>query len=52
VQMAFDRSARSQLGLSLVSWAVVVGLYFIARARGRMGAERRIDAEQTQKPLI
>ena len=52
VQMAFDRSARSQLWLSLVSWAVVVGLYFIARARGRMGAERRIDAEQTQKPLI
>jgi GABA permease len=34
VQMAFDRSARSQLWLSLLSWAVVVGLYFIARARG------------------
>ncbi|OJZ76289.1 GABA permease [Mycobacterium paraffinicum] len=36
VQMAFDRSARSQLWLSLLSWAVVVGLYFGARARGRV----------------
>ncbi|BBZ49601.1 amino acid permease [Mycobacterium heidelbergense] len=38
VQMAFDRSARSQLWLSLLSWAVVVGLYFVARAR--VGATR------------
>ncbi|HTX97762.1 MAG TPA: amino acid permease [Mycobacterium sp.] len=37
VQMAFDRSARSQLWLSLLSWAVVLGLYFLARARGRVG---------------
>ncbi|UXA07817.1 amino acid permease [Mycobacterium sp. SMC-2] len=36
VQMAFDRSARSQLWLSLLSWAVVIGLYFAARARGRL----------------
>ncbi len=36
VQMAFDRSARSQLWLSLLSWAVVIGLYFIARARRRV----------------
>ena len=36
VQMAFDRTARSQLWLSLLSWAVVVGLYFVARARGRI----------------
>ena len=36
VQMAFDRSARSQLWLSLLSWAVVVGLYFAARTRGRV----------------
>jgi GABA permease len=35
VQMAFDRSARSQLWLSLLSWAVVIGLYFVGRARGR-----------------
>jgi GABA permease len=35
VQMAFDRSARSQLWLSLLSWAVVLGLYFVGRARGR-----------------
>ncbi len=38
VQMAFDRSARSQLWLSLLSWAVVIGLYLIARSRGRVGA--------------
>jgi GABA permease len=37
VQMAFDRSARSQLWLSLLSWAVVIGLYFVGRARGRRG---------------
>ncbi|OBK53834.1 amino acid permease [Mycobacterium sp. 1081908.1] len=36
VQMAFDRSARSQLWLSLLSWAVVLGLYFLARTRGRV----------------
>jgi GABA permease len=33
VQMAFDHSARSQLWLSLLSWAVVLGLYFVGRAR-------------------
>ncbi|SPM38795.1 L-asparagine transporter and related permeases [Mycobacterium numidiamassiliense] len=33
VQMAFDRSARSQLWLSLLSWAVVIGLYLVGRAR-------------------
>jgi GABA permease len=36
VQMAFDRSARSQLWLSLLSWAVVIGLHFGVRARGRI----------------
>jgi GABA permease len=36
LQMAFDRSARSQLWLSLLSWAVVIALYLIARARGRI----------------
>jgi len=36
VQMAFDRTARSQLWLSLLSWAVVIALYFVARwSRGR-----------------
>jgi GABA permease len=40
VQMAFDRTARSQLWLSLLSWAVVVGLYFVARARGRIAIGR------------
>jgi GABA permease len=36
VQMAFDRTARSQLWLSLLSWAVVIGLYFATRARTRV----------------
>lgn len=36
VQMAFDRSARSQLWLSLLSWAVVIAVYFAARARARV----------------
>jgi GABA permease len=40
VQMAFDRTARSQLWLSLLSWAVVIGLYFVARSRGRVGGLR------------
>jgi GABA permease len=35
VQMAFDRSARGQLWLSVLSWAVVVGMYFVSvRRRG------------------
>lgn len=38
VQMAFDRSARSQLWLSLLSWAVVIAVYFLARARRRAGS--------------
>jgi GABA permease len=41
VQMAFDRSARSQLSLSLLSWAVVIGLYFATRARSRRSAGLR-----------
>jgi len=40
VQMAFDHTARSQLWLSLLSWAVVVGLYFGARASNRIGLVR------------
>jgi len=39
--MAFDRSARSQLWLSLLSWAVVIAVYFIARARGRIHSRAR-----------
>src|ERR1700757_4732205 len=44
VQMAFDRSARSQLWLSLLSWVVVVGLYFIGRARGRIHVGREVPS--------
>ena len=36
VRMAFDHSARSQLWLGLLSWAVVIGLYVTARLRGRV----------------
>jgi GABA permease len=46
VQMAFDRSARSQLWLSLLSWAVVLGVYLIARARGRAGVPGATHAEE------
>jgi gamma-aminobutyrate permease len=36
VQMAFDHSARGQLWLSLLSWAVVVAVYFVSvRLPGR-----------------
>jgi GABA permease len=31
MQMAFDSSARTQLWLSLLSWAVVVALYFVTK---------------------
>jgi GABA permease len=43
VQMAFDRSARTQLWLSLLSWAVVVGLYFAAQWSRRRIAGRRLN---------
>jgi gamma-aminobutyrate permease len=39
VRMAFEPSARGQLWLSLLSWAVVVALYFAARLRGRAKAD-------------
>jgi GABA permease len=42
VQMAFDRSARSQLWLSVLSWVVVIGLYFAAKyRRGRIAGRQR-----------
>jgi gamma-aminobutyrate permease len=44
VQMAFERSARSQLWLSLLSWAVVVALYFVARARNRIDVRQQNPA--------
>lgn len=45
VQMAFDRSARSQLWLSLLSWAVVIVLYFAGRALRRRGAHTPQDSQ-------
>ena len=32
--MAFDEDTRSQLLLSLLSWAVVIALYFVTKWRG------------------
>jgi GABA permease len=46
VQMAFDRTARSQLWLSLLSWAVVIGLYFVARARGGIAVGREVPSAE------
>ncbi|MGA3256524.1 MAG: amino acid permease, partial [Mycobacterium sp.] len=46
VQMAFDRSARGQLWLSLLSWVVVIALYVVARARNRIGVQRQNPARE------
>jgi GABA permease len=45
VQMAFDRSARSQLWLSLLSWAVVIALYAVSRALRDRGARTPQDSQ-------
>jgi GABA permease len=45
VQMAFDRSARSQLWLSLLSWALVIALYLAGRALRRRGARTAQDSQ-------
>jgi GABA permease len=45
VQMALDQDARTQLGLSLVSWAVVVVLYFATKR-----LHRRAPAEAATAP--
>jgi GABA permease len=46
VQMAFDRSARGQLWVSLLSWVVVIALYVVARARNRIGVQRQNPARE------
>jgi GABA permease len=46
VQMAFDRAARTQLWLSLLSWVVVLALYFAARARNRIGVQHQNLSEE------
>jgi len=40
VQMGFDRATRSQLSLSLLSWVVVVAVYFLTLHFGRNGLQR------------
>lgn len=44
VQMGFDDKLRSQLVLSLLSWAVVIGLYFASK-RFNHGKDQREPAE-------
>jgi len=45
VQMYFDHSLRSQLILSLLSWAVVLGLFFLNK---RFNKKHRIDADAAE----
>ncbi|VAZ71579.1 GABA permease [Mycobacterium persicum] len=40
VQMAFDRTARTELWLSLLSWLVVVAVHFVARVATRRPLRR------------
>ncbi|WP_082129387.1 amino acid permease [Mycobacterium haemophilum] len=40
VQMAFDRGAHTQLWLSLLSWAVVIALYFLVKWRRGLAARQ------------
>jgi GABA permease len=48
VQMAFDNQARAQFWLSLLSWAVVVVLYFLRKWwRGRVAPEAEPPATAT-----
>ena len=42
-QMAFDEDARTQLLLSLASWAVVVIIFFATKTAARPGARRDCD---------
>jgi GABA permease len=46
VQMVFDDAARTQLWLSLLSWAVVLALYFVPRWR-RGPAKPKFDGRPT-----
>jgi GABA permease len=48
--MAFDADARSQLVLSLISWAVVLLLYFATRRMGGSVSAEDMDAPQPEGP--
>ena len=50
VGMGIDEDARSQLGLSLVAWAVVLGLYFVTRRMGGSVSAEDMDAPQPSGP--
>lgn len=45
LRMAFDPEARSQFWLGLLAWAVVIGLYFVARSRGQSNVGREVSAQ-------
>ena len=50
VLMGVNEDTRSQLVLSLISWAVVLGLYFVTRRMGGSVSAEAMDAEQPTGP--
>jgi GABA permease len=50
VQMAFHHSARSQFWLSLLSWAVVIALYFVTKVVRRNGPPPSDNAVSVEPP--
>jgi GABA permease len=51
VQMGLTHDTRSQLLLSLLSWAVVLGLYFVTRARGGSVGADELVSSATDTPV-
>lgn len=52
-QMAFDQAARTQFWLSLLSWAVVLVLYFVAKWwRGRQSSSKLPGAGRQGRPHV
>jgi GABA permease len=50
VQMAFHHSARSQFWLSLLSWAVVIAMYFVTKVVRRNGPPPSDNALSAEPP--
>ncbi len=51
VQMLLTDSTRSQLLLSLLSWAIVLALYFVTRARGGSVSVEELEARSDGGPV-
>jgi GABA permease len=51
VQMGLTKDTRSQLLLSLLSWAVVLVLYFVTRARGGSVTPEELEARSAAGPV-